>query len=356
MVTIKDIAVKLGIAVSTVSKGLNGASDISEELRQMIIDTAIEMGYRSKKMKKEEHKKLCIFIENMEYDDPDQFGYEIILGFKKSALRDNWEVSLLPASSELQSQEKYDTYLLKHGFSGAFLLGFSLEDEWMHQLKKTKMPTVLLDNQISRNSNVCYIGTDNQEGIELAIEHLYKLGHRRIAFLNGSPNSMVTDQRHQAYLDSMAHHKLEVTRDLFAFGYYVSDCAKYHVPDFLAAGATAILCGSDLIAQGVINECRARGFRVPEDISVIGCDDIPLAQKLNPPLTTIRQDREALGMCAYISLISLNKNVSVSKTLLRPKLIKRDSTAKCTPYQVTDELLQEAGKLHKGKILGRGLE
>ena len=106
MVTIKDIAVKLGIAVSTVSKGLNGASDISEELRQMIIDTAIEMGYRSKKMKKEEHKKFCIFIENMEYNDPDQFGYEIILGFKKSALRDKWEVSLLPASSELQSQEK----------------------------------------------------------------------------------------------------------------------------------------------------------------------------------------------------------------------------------------------------------
>lgn len=355
MVTIKNIAEKLGIAVSTVSKGLNGASDISEELRQMIIDTAIEMGYRSKKMKKEEHKKLCIFIENMDYDTPDQFGYEIILGFKKSAIRDNWEISLVPVTPELQMSEKYDTYLLKHGYSGAFLLGFSLDDEWMHQLKKTKMPTVLLDNQISRNVNVAYIGTDNQEGIELVIEHLYKLGHRRIAFLNGSPNSMVTEQRHQAFLESMAHHKLEVTRDLFAFGYYVSDCAKYHVPDFLAAGATAILCGSDLIAQGVIKECRSRGFQVPEDISVVGCDDIPLASKLNPPLTTIRQDREALGTCAYISLISLNRNVAVAKTLLRPKLVKRESTAKCTPYQVSDELLLESRNLNKGKILGRGL-
>lgn len=79
MVTIKDIANRLGISVSTVSKGLNGASDISEDLRQMVLDTAVEMGYQSKKMKKDENKKLCLFIENMEYETANQFGYEIIL-------------------------------------------------------------------------------------------------------------------------------------------------------------------------------------------------------------------------------------------------------------------------------------
>lgn len=82
MVTIKDIANRLGISVSTVSKGLNGASDISEDLRQMVLDTAVEMGYQSKKMKKDENKKLCLFIENMEYETANQFGYEIILGFR----------------------------------------------------------------------------------------------------------------------------------------------------------------------------------------------------------------------------------------------------------------------------------
>lgn len=87
MVTIKDIANRLGISVSTVSKGLNGASDISEDLRQMVLDTAVEMGYQSKKMKKDENKKLCLFIENMEYETANQFGYEIILGFRQAAFR-----------------------------------------------------------------------------------------------------------------------------------------------------------------------------------------------------------------------------------------------------------------------------
>ena len=93
MVTIKDIANRLGISVSTVSKGLNGASDISEDLRQMVLDTAVEMGYQSKKMKKDENKKLCLFIENMEYETANQFGYEIILGFRQAAFRNGWSVS-----------------------------------------------------------------------------------------------------------------------------------------------------------------------------------------------------------------------------------------------------------------------
>ena len=92
MVTIKDIANRLGISVSTVSKGLNGASDISEDLRQMVLDTAVEMGYQSKKMKKDENKKLCLFIENMEYETANQFGYEIILGFRQAAFRNGWSV------------------------------------------------------------------------------------------------------------------------------------------------------------------------------------------------------------------------------------------------------------------------
>ena len=113
MVTIKDIANRLGISVSTVSKGLNGASDISEDLRQMVLDTAVEMGYQSKKMKKDENKKLCLFIENMEYETANQFGYEIILGFRQAAFRNGWSVSVVPVTPAFQMTEKYDTYMLR---------------------------------------------------------------------------------------------------------------------------------------------------------------------------------------------------------------------------------------------------
>jgi LacI family transcriptional regulator len=329
MATIKDIANKLGIAVSTVSKGLNGASDISAEMRQLVLDTAVEMGYASKKMRATGTRKVCIFIENMDYENIEQFGYEIIVGFKLSAARRHWDVTVVPANLNMQTEEKFDTYMLRNGYSGAFLLGFTLHDDWVRQLSKTTVPTVLLDNYIARNSHVGYVGTDNYEGMDLAINHLKNLGHTRIAFLNGSKNSMVSDQRHQSFVNSMAKHGLVADEKLIEYGYYVPDCAKDHVPAFLSNGATSIMCASDLIASGVIAELHKQGLRVPEDISVIGFDDLPLAASLHPPLTTIRQDRTDLGKSAFLLLDGLIHNVAISKLLLRAKFIQRESTGPC---------------------------
>lgn len=328
MATIKDIANRLGVSVSTVSKGLNGASDISDELRQMVLDTAVELGYATKRSKKIENRRLAIFIENMDYETSAQFGYEIVLGFKQNAFRHNWDVTVIPVTPAFQLSEKYDTYMLKNGFCGAFLVGFALHDEWMKQLENTTMPTVLFDNYIRSNPNVAYIGTDNYEGIDAAVDHLYTLGHKKIAFLNGSLHSMVSEQRQEAYYNSMKAHGLEISEDLTAYGYYVADSAKYHVPTFLSAGATAIICGNDLIASGVITECKLRGFQVPEDISVIGFDDIPISSMLEPPLTTIRQERGELGKCAYIILNSLIHHIPICRTQIRASLIERESTAR----------------------------
>lgn len=333
MATIKDIANRLGVSASTVSKGLNGASDISEELRQMVLDTAVEMGYSTKRSKKENNRKLCIFIENMNYESMNDFGYDIVLGFKQNAFRHNWQVDIIPITPSMQDAEKYDIYLLKHGYCGAFLMGFALQDAWISQLADTTMPTALLDNFVSGNPNVCYIGTDSYEGISIAVHHLFDLGHKNIAFLNGSMHSMVSEQRLEAFENAMAEVGLTVQADLTAYGYFVSDSAKYHVPGFLTAGATAIVCGNDLIAKGVLEECVQKGLRVPEDISVVGFDDIQTAATFDPPLTTIRQERNELGKCAYVVLNSLIHNISISKTLLRPKLIERSSTARCADKQ-----------------------
>lgn len=330
MTTIKDIAKRLGVSISTVSKGLNGASDISDELKQMVLDTAVEMGYSTKRSRKENYRKLAIFIENMDYQSIDDFGYDIVLGFKQNAYRHHYDVEIVPVTSTLQAEEKYDTYLLKKQYSGAFLIGFALHDEWLKQLETTTMPTVLLDNFISENPNVCYIGTDSNEGISMAVKYLHNLGHENIAFLNGSPNSKVSDDRQDAFERSMENCGLTPKKELMAHGYYVAESAKYHVPGFLSSGASAIICGNDLIASGVIDECKLRGFNVPEDISVIGFDDIPLASTTEPSLTTIRQERNELGRCAYVALNSLVHHIPISTTTLRPKLIIRDSSCPCS--------------------------
>lgn len=328
MTTIKDIANHLGVSISTVSKGLNGASDISEDLRQLVLDTAVEMGYQTKKMKKDEYKKLCLFIKNMDYESPDDFGYDIILGFKQAAFRDHWNVDVIPITPTFQISEKYDTYMLKNGYSGAFFVGFSLHDAWLDQLKETSIPTVLFDNYIAKNPHVSYIGTDNDEGIDAAIEHLYQLGHRKIAFLNGPSYSMISKSRNQAFIDSMEKHDLIIHHELVVYGDFSAEVASEYIPNFLMNGATAILCSSDVIASGAISECQRRGYRVPNDISIIGFDDLPISSTLQPLLTTIRQDRLVLGRTGYFSLNSMLHGVAISKTLLHPELVVRSSTAK----------------------------
>ena len=121
---------------------------------------------------------------------------------------------------------------------------------------------------------------------------------------------------------------LTVYPELMGHGYYIPETAQYYVANFIAAGATAIICGSDVIAKGVIDQCNIHGFKVPDDISVIGFDDIKLAAALTPPLTTIRQESNDLGRCAYVILSSLVHHIPISRTQLRPKLIERESTAR----------------------------
>ncbi len=327
MVTIKDIASRLGLAVSTVSKGLNGAEDISAETRQLVLDTAVEMGYSLKKIKRNATDKVCVFVEsaNMAFETNEQFGYEIVNGFKQAALSRGWEVIVEPSELNFRTLEKYDSYMLKNGYSGAFLLGFTLHDDWIRQLEKTSVPTVLLDNFIENNEHVGYVGTDSREGIEQAVSFLASKGHTKIAFLNGTKNSMVSNERDLAFRIGMKANELAIDEDLVAYGYYVPDCAKSYVKNFTDKGATAVLCASDLIASGVVNELRRLGKKVPSDVAVVGFDDLPIAVEMTPRLTTIRQDRRNLGKSAALMLDGLIRNVPMSKLLLRSKLIVRES-------------------------------
>ena len=327
MATMRDIAEKLGVSVGTVSKGLNGGTDISEELRRSILDTAVELGYTSRRSLKVEHRKLAVFIENMDYLDQDDFGYDIVLGFRTAANRDRWAVDVIPADKAFQTREKYDSWMLQTGYSAGFVLGFSLEDPWMEQFKDTAVPTALLDNYIVLNPHVALIGTDNEEAIDLAIEHLHRLGHEKIAFLNGSAGSYVSDQRMSAYLESMARHHLHINPSLAVYGYFVADAAQYHVPSFLENGVTAILCGNDQIAEGVIRCCRESGFRVPEDISVIGFDDIQVSSLPKINLTTITPSNEELGRLAIETVIHASESQEkyCRNILLEPHIIYRST-------------------------------
>jgi LacI family transcriptional regulator len=176
------------------------------------------------------------------------------------------------------------------------------------------------------------VGTDNNEAIGEVVKWLYDLGHREIAFLNGSKNSMVSNERHEAFVQTMLDLGLPVLDGMVEFGYYVPDCAKYHVPSFLSKGATAIICASDLIASGVMKEVSKAGLSIPEDVSIVGFDDLPICTMLSPKLSTIRQDRLHLGRSAYLLLDGLINGLPISKLNLRAKFIDRETIAPVRKY------------------------
>ncbi len=336
MPTINDIAARLGVSKSTVSKALNNANDVSESLKKRIIETAVEIGYTKNRIRKDSTKKLCIIIENMDYENPTGFGYEIVIGFKQLAVPAGWEVDVVPMTEKFQKTISYDMFMLENKYQGAFILGFSLIDPWMEDLKSSNTPTVLYDNYIPENPKVAYVGVNNDEGFNIAIAYLKSLGHKTIGYLGGSLESHITISRYNAYIHAMENNGFCVDKDLIGCSYFISECTQKYLPVLLKKRATAILCSHDSLANAAMIHCAELKYNVPEDISIIGFDDAPFSAYTMPGLTTIRQDRNALGRCGYYALSSLFNKTSISSLLLRAEFIERGSTgrAKSIPENI----------------------
>ncbi len=325
MATINDIAAKLGISKSTVSKGLNNANDVSAETRKKILETAVELGYINKRLQKKE-KKLCILIENMDYNTPNQFGHDIVLGFKQMAEPEGWTVDIIPINIDFQKMTPYDVFMMQGGYCASFILGMSLLDPWMQELNVSGVPTVLYDNYVKNNPNIASVGCDSQEGFELAVRHLMNLGHKKIGLISGPLDSYILKARYHAYINALSKYGLEINEDYIGLGYYVAESTRKYIPKLIGEGITAILFSHDVRAISAITECKDRGIRIPEDLSIIGFDDLPMASYVTPSLTTVRQDRTALGKCGFYALSCLLNQVTIGSILLRAPLIVRGST------------------------------
>ena len=327
MPTMEDIAKALGISKGTVSKALSGAKDISETMRQTVLEKAVEMGY-SRALRKANAPRIALFITNIEYTRPDDFGYDMVAGFRKAAEPAGFVVDIIPLTIPMQLETPYDTYMAMKNYCGGLFLGLSLlEDPWMKDFETCKTPTVLYDNHVSSNPKVTYIGTNNQEGMDLAVSYLKSLGHTKIGYLSNELYAYIYQRRYYAFFQAMMECGLPTDNSMGGSAHHVSECLTQHLPRLLKQGCTAIVCSHDILAHSVMVHCRELGLRVPEDISILGFDDIPLCRYTLPPLTTIRQDRENLGRSALYALTSQMNNVYVSSLLLHAELIERASCA-----------------------------
>ena len=323
MATLEDIAKTLGVSKSTVSKALNGAWDVSDAMRRAVVETAVELGY-SRLRRGEEAPRLAVFITNMDYASPEDFGYDILVGFRKLAEPAGYLVSVIPLDYKLEKSIAYDQYMLQGNYLGGLFLGLSLDDPWLRDFETCRTPTVLYDNRVSGNPRVTYVGADNAEGMFLAVQYLKSLGHRKIGYLSSALGAYVYQQRQQAFFQAMQKNGL-CDQALARDSYFFSVCMEEHLPALLGLGCTAILCSHDSLAIGALDHCRKTGIRVPEDVSILGFDDLPRCQSTQPPLTTIRQDRTELGKSAYCALSSQMEGVSLSTFLLHTELVTRAS-------------------------------
>ena len=324
MATLDDIARALGISKSTVSKALNDAKDVSKRMKQAVLEKAVELGY-SRSTRTSDAPRVAVFITNMEYSNPEDFGYEIVMGFRQAAEPAGYQVEIVSLDVELQSRIRYDEYMIMGNYCGALFLGLSLMDPWLKEFSTSRTPAILYDNQVSGNPNVTSIGVDNIEGINLACQYLRSLGHEKIGYLGSSLIAHVYRQRYDAFTRVMTAQNLRADEGVTGCALQINTVLNEHLPRLLDNGCTAIICSHDILANSVMLHCRDLGLRIPEDISIMGYDDIPLCRYTTPPLTTIRQNRPALGKGAFYALTSQLNNVAVSTHLLHPELILRSS-------------------------------
>ncbi len=328
MTTIQDIADKLGISKGTVSKALNDAPDISETLQKQILETAVELGYTRLRRYKNSARKLCILVEegNIQYTEPHHFAYDIVMGFRQMAEPAGFEVEIIPVNETTQNSVSYEVFMLQNDYAGSFVLGFSLNDPWMKDFETSRTPAVLYDNQIRGNPFTAYIGIDNDEGMDLAVAHLRSLGHEKIGYLSSALESHIMQVRYNAFFQALKQHGLDSDPALAGCSFFLSECMEQHLPRLLDMGVTAIVCGQDTIASAALVQCQQLGYKIPQNLSIVGFDDLPICPYTYPPLTTIRQDRINIGKCGYYAAISLLNGVSIGTILLHAQLIVRNSS------------------------------
>lgn len=205
--------------------------------------------------------------------------------------------------------------MLQNQYLGAFVVGFSLNDPWMKDFQTSRTPTVLYDNYIIANPNMAYVGIDNNEGMELAVSHLKNWDIKNRIFEQRPWFSYHADPP-QSIFHALKQNGLKSDPTYAGSSYYITQCMEKHLPRLLDLGITSIVCSHDLIANAAMIQCQQLGYKVPDEISIIGFDDLPICAYTSPPLTTIRQERIQLGKSAYYALDSLMNQVSIGTLLL----------------------------------------
>jgi DNA-binding LacI/PurR family transcriptional regulator len=287
-VTIAEIAASAGVSVPTVSKVLNGRADVSEATRRRVQQIMADRGYQRRASGAQRPVGL-IDMAVPGLDSP--WIVEVLRGAEAEARKVGSQIVVTSTGRAPAGDRRWLDRLATRRSDGLVLVVSEAAPEAVEQLAALHTPVVLLDPVGGGDPSYATVGATNWAGGLSAVEHLVSLGHRRIAALSGRPELACSRERVEGYRAGLARAGIAVDERLVRFTEFCTsggqDGARtvLDVPD----PPTAIFAGSDMQAFGVYQEAAARGLRIPDDLSVVGFDDLAFSALTSPPLTTVRQ-------------------------------------------------------------------
>ncbi len=328
-VSIKDIARAAGVSHSTVSRALADSPLVKEQTRERIKQLAQEMGYTPHALARSLVTRRTQTVGVVVTTIADPFVSEIVRGLEETGQNHGYTIILCNSNAEPRRELAAVKALREKRVDGIIVTASRIGDLYLPLLEDFGVPIVLINNQ-QTGQYVYSIGTDDVRGGQIATEYLLSLGHTRIAYI-ASPNNVNSSQaRMNGYRAALESRGIAFDPALVAEGDGRPAAAMHAVEHLFARGVrpTAIFCYNDMTAIGAMRALKQMGLRVPEDISIVGYDDIPIVEYLNPPLTTIRQRKYDMGCMAMDMLLRLlNGATDVQDITIEPTLVIRESAS-----------------------------
>jgi DNA-binding LacI/PurR family transcriptional regulator len=303
--TIAKIAEQAGVSVPTVSKVLNGRSDVAAATRARIESLIQEHGYRRRSASTAAGPMIDLVFNQL----GGEWAMELIRGVEEVARSEGVELVLSECGGTLRPRQEWIESVLNRRPLGVIMVFSDLDTDQRAQLETRRIPFVVVDPVGDVGDDVPSIGSANWNGGRLATTHLRTLGHERIGAIGGPIDTLCSRQRVDGYTDGLRSTGVEVDPALIRWGDFEVDggyreaLALLRLPD----PPTAIFAGSDMQALGVYQAARELGLDIPRDLSVVGYDDLPVAQWVTPALTTVHQPLHQMAELAARVVLDLSR-------------------------------------------------
>lgn len=331
-VTRADVAKLAGVSTATVSYVLNGSRGMSDKTRKLVFDAVEQLNYKpdmiARSMTKNETKQLSLMIN----DITNPFYSEIVMGFEAAAIEKGYFVNVCTGYKDINNY--LDNYIARR-IDGVFMVAmpYKFDIQKLYELVDHGMKVVVSGNTEVDLQKVSSIESDYVAAMLDAVKHLYELGHRKIAYLSGLGKQHKSDRKIEGYLQAMAQMGLPYGEELLFEGqvpYTTGVEDGYRLAQQLLTSGkefTAVICQNDLMAMGAIAALEDGGKKTPQDVSVMGFDDILFAKAWRPSITTMAVSKFEFGYRAFQLLYNNIKQGTPGTYVNSLKLEKRDSTA-----------------------------